>query len=191
MATVLGQVLASSDAPRGPDVKYSLRVPREWLRAGECLEFDLPRSLACARCDAGGCDACGGAGGISVRGREDPVEVVRVALSGSESAEALALGRQGFSVRVPEYGGPAREPEFPRGNLIVTLLPSDEPSPNVRRLEPLPNGDDSGSADAPVSDSAWATEAMGPAPMLAWVVLGVSSAGALGALWMLLRWLGG
>src|SRR5256885_1157700 len=77
-AKVLGRVVASQDRPRGPDVQMSVGVPAEFIRDGATLQIELPRNLACAACEGGGCDACGRAGAVSLRGRADPAETVEV-----------------------------------------------------------------------------------------------------------------
>jgi hypothetical protein len=131
-------------------VKLSLRIRPDWLTNGSTIEFDLPRHLVCARCDGGGCDVCGGSGAITVRGREEPIEIVRVTLpmrgeldaapeSGLASSGPTSVGR-GVAIRIPEYGGLADDPALGRGFLILSLLLAETPDPTVRLMEPTDPG---------------------------------------------------
>ena len=130
MPTVLGKVIAAVDAPRGPDVVYRVRVQREWLESGRTVQIQIPRNLACAQCGGGGCDACGGAGALTLRGREDPPEQLDVTLPCGEIAAAGGGG--GVTLRIPDSGGrPAADSDLPRGQLLLTVMPADKADPNV------------------------------------------------------------
>ena len=129
---VLGKVATGAQAiPRGPDVKHRIRVLAEWLETGRIIDVELPRNLACAACDGGGCDACDRSGAITLRGRDDPPEVVEVrvpamAADGSGAQRAIVL-------RIPFAGGLPRAEEafLPRGILLLTLIAANEADAGV------------------------------------------------------------
>lgn len=115
---------------------HRIRVPAGWLDEGAAIELELPRNLACAKCKGGGCDACGRSGAISLRGRNEPTEIVQVTLpKRDDSAELTASGR-GIVLRVPERGGLSDSSELPRGILMLTVMSSDAADPGVVRIEP-------------------------------------------------------
>lgn len=132
----LGKVTGAVDVPRGPDVIHRIRVAAEWLEEGALIEFELPRNMKCAACEGGGCDACERSGAISVRGRKELVEIVRVTLpkQGEGNLESTASGRS-IVLRIPERGGFSDSPELPRGLLLLSVLPADEPDPGVARIK--------------------------------------------------------
>ncbi|MBN2193786.1 MAG: hypothetical protein JW751_13300 [Polyangiaceae bacterium] len=133
MASVLGRITTSDDSPRGPDVKHKVRVVHRWLERGETIEVELPRNLACAVCDGGGCDACGGSGAVSTRGRTDPAEFVQLTLP---TVSRPSASPRPLALRIPERGGPARNGPLPRGMLILTVLSADTADPTVRKVRP-------------------------------------------------------
>ena len=111
---------------------------REWLVAGEVIELELPRNLACATCGGGGCDACGRSGAITLRRREEPAEVVEVTLPARPDDDAP--DSRGITLRIPEQGGlPAPGSDLPRGLLLLTVVPSPEPDPRIRLLRGVPS----------------------------------------------------
>jgi hypothetical protein len=126
MAEVLGRVVASDlGRPRGPDATHRIRVPRAWLKQGMEVSLDLPRHLVCAACDGGGCDTCDRSGGVTLRDRGAPADVVDVSLPQSASDEA-------FVIRLPERGGLAPTGSgLPRGHLLLRVEPSDEADASV------------------------------------------------------------
>jgi hypothetical protein len=131
----LGRVTGGLDVSRGPDVTHRVRVPSSWLDEGAIVEIELPRNLACAKCDGGGCDACERAGAITLRGREEPPEIVRVTLpKRGDSAELTASGR-GVVLRIPERGGLSDRDGSVRGLLMLTVIAGDRLDPGVVRLE--------------------------------------------------------
>ena len=131
----LARVTGPVDVPRGPDVLHRVRVPASWLDEGATLDIDLPRNLACAKCSGGGCDACGRSGAVTLRGRREPAEIVRVTLpSRGDSAELTKSGR-GVVLRIPERGGAAESEALPRGLLMLTVLAAEEPDAGVTRAE--------------------------------------------------------
>lgn len=62
----LGRVLDPRALDEGTGARGRVRfeVPAAWLDAGCRIEILLPRRLPCARCDSGGCDACGKSGAL-------------------------------------------------------------------------------------------------------------------------------
>jgi hypothetical protein len=129
VSKVLGNVLnADLDEPRGPDVVHRIHVPQSWLDRGATIEFELPRNLTCAECDGGGCDACSRAGAITLRAREDPVEVVQVTLPTPESESAP----RDVILRSPQKGGlPKTDPELPRGLMMLRVSTADSADDKV------------------------------------------------------------
>jgi hypothetical protein len=134
-AKVLARVVASTDKPRGPDAQMSVTVPESWIAEGATLEVELPRNLACAGCGGGGCDACGRAGGVSLRGKSDPKETVEVTLP-KATTDAVGASKAGaIVVRIPQKGGVAASgSELPRGNLLLTIVSGEAAASSVTRL---------------------------------------------------------
>lgn len=126
MAEVLGRVVASDlSGPRGPDATHRVRVPRAWLKQGALVELDLPRHLVCAACEGGGCDTCERSGGVTLRERGAPADVVEVLLPQAKADET-------FVIRLPERGGLAPEGSgLPRGHLLLRVEPSGEADASV------------------------------------------------------------
>jgi hypothetical protein len=126
MTGVLGRVAKSDLAvPRGPDAIHRIRVPREWLERGATVEFELPRHLSCAACDGGGCDACHRSGAVTLRGRNEPSDLVEVSLPAGARDDA-------FVIRIPERGGFAPDASLPRGLLLLRVEPcADEAGASV------------------------------------------------------------
>jgi hypothetical protein len=115
-----------------------VKVRREWLVAGEVVELELPRNLSCAACGGGGCDACGRSGAITLRSRDEPAEVVEVTLPARPSGEAP--DSRGITLRIPEQGGlPEPGSDLPRGVLLLTVVPSQEPDASIKLLRGLPS----------------------------------------------------
>jgi len=126
---VLGKITASMDRPRGPDATLQLTVPAGWIVEGATIEIELPRNLACATCEGGGCDVCERSGAVSLRGRKEPPEIVEVTLPRGESAEARVI------VRIPCRGGlPGEGTDLPRGNLLLSIEAGPEAPRGVIRL---------------------------------------------------------
>jgi hypothetical protein len=126
MAGVLGRVVASDlGGPRGPDATHRIRVPRGWLKEGAVIELDLPRHLVCAACDGGGCDVCERSGGVTLRERGEPADLVQVTLPAAEK-------HQTFVIRLPGRGGlPPAGSDLPRGNLLLRVEASAEADASV------------------------------------------------------------
>lgn len=60
----LGNVFDASELPAadGPVGRLTVDVLQEWLEVGDAIEIVVPSRVACARCEGGGCDACGRSG---------------------------------------------------------------------------------------------------------------------------------
>ena len=117
---------------------HRVKVRREWLVVGEVVELELPRNLACAGCGGGGCDACGRSGAITLRQRDEPAEMVEVTLPARPSDDLP--DSRGITLRIPELGGlPPPDSELPRGVLLLTVIPSAEPDPNIKPLRGVPS----------------------------------------------------
>ncbi len=136
----LARVTGGLDAPRGLDVKHRVRVPSSWLDEGASLEFELPRNLACAKCDGGGCDLCGRSGAVTLRTRSELPEIVQITLPRrGDSAQLLASGR-GVMLRIPERGGLPPEDGMPRGHLMLSVIAGDVCDEGVSRVDALAAG---------------------------------------------------
>jgi hypothetical protein len=115
-----------------------VKIKRGWLASGEVVELELPRNLACASCGGGGCDSCGRSGAITLRKKNEPAEVVEITLP-ARGADSLPDAR-GITLRIPEQGGlPEAGSDLPRGLLLLTVIPSQESDPSVKRLRGLPS----------------------------------------------------
>lgn len=89
----LGQVLdpRALDEGTGARGRVCVEVPTAWLTAGCRIEILAPRRLACARCDGGGCDACGKSGALRAPDAEASRRL-EITLPGTQSpAVALRL----------------------------------------------------------------------------------------------------
>jgi hypothetical protein len=130
VAAVLGRVTGAADLPRGPDAKYGIRVPRDWIDSGATIEVRLPRHLECASCGGGGCDACGGSGALTLRDRGVAAEAIQVTLPQGGPVSGVTL-------RIPDAGGhPGSGSDLPRGLLLLSVLPGAQPAENVRLWRP-------------------------------------------------------
>jgi hypothetical protein len=122
------------DVPRGPDVIHRIRVPRAWLEAGDMVELELPRNLTCAACEGGGCDTCERAGAISLRGRQEPPEILSVTLPKRQPDVDREL--RAVVIRIPEQGGlpPEQGEILPRGLLLLRVEPAAVADRGVTRV---------------------------------------------------------
>ncbi len=117
-------------------MRFRVKVQKDWLDEAATVELELPRNLECAKCDGGGCDRCERSGAISLRGRKEPAELLRITLPRRElNLETTGSGRS-VVVRVPGRGGLPEDEALPRGILMLQLVPSDVSSPGVNRVEP-------------------------------------------------------
>lgn len=109
---------------------HRITVPSGWLGCGATLCVKLPRTLACALCEGGGCDACERAGAVSLRlPSAEPVEV-RVVLP-DQNASTGAPPRV-VVLRIPNQGGPPAENEdLPHGHLLLRVQPGAAADPSV------------------------------------------------------------
>ena len=119
MATPLGSVLERDELTTGPHGRLTVDVLDAWLPPGTVLEVVVPGRLACARCEGGGCDACGKSGAIRLAGDEQE-RSLRITLS--ESARRVRLVRP-----LGEDAG--------LDQLVVELRPAAVPSDFCRRAQ--------------------------------------------------------
>jgi hypothetical protein len=119
----LARVTGNLDAPRGPDVKFTVSVDRSWF--GQAVLIALPRILNCARCEGGGCDECERGGALSLRQRGAKAEELRVILPSLPDPE------MDVCLRIPGEGGHSTDAELGRGHLCLTVRPSEESSAEV------------------------------------------------------------
>jgi hypothetical protein len=87
----LGRVLdpRALDEGKGPRGRVQITVPAAWLTSGCRVEILVPRRLPCARCDGGGCDACGKSGVLRAPDAEADRRL-EITLPGTHN-EAVAL----------------------------------------------------------------------------------------------------
>lgn len=125
----LGQVLdpRALDEGTGARGRVCVEVPTDWLAAGCRIAIVAPRRLPCARCDGGGCDACGKSGVLRAPDAADDRRL-EITLPGTHHA-AVAL-----RLSDPFGGGLVEQ-------LIVEIRPGIA-SPCVTRIpDPLPPPD--------------------------------------------------
>ena len=120
----LGRLLdpRALDEGAGPRGRVQITVPAAWLTDGCRIEILAPRRLPCARCDAGGCDACGKSGVV----RAPDLEASRrleITLPGTPG-EAVAL-------RLADPFGPGLIDQ------LIVEIRAGEASPGVTRLPEL------------------------------------------------------
>ncbi len=121
----LGKLLDKEalDNDGGGRARASISVPPRWCDDSALVEVTLPRTLVCARCEGGGCDACGRSGAL--RGpKHERARRVRVRLPQN-------LG-DGVAMRIADPFGRGA----PITQLWIEVRPADSPSPTVRRLTP-------------------------------------------------------
>ena len=70
-----------------------VEVPAAWLREGGPIRVRVPRRLACARCDGGGCDGCSRSGVLRAP-EDEPSRLVEATLPATTAgAAALRIAR--------------------------------------------------------------------------------------------------
>ncbi|MFT3767051.1 MAG: hypothetical protein QM820_16255 [Minicystis sp.] len=129
MAEPLGKVTdrEALDACDRGWARLRVEVEAAWLSEGAELEITAPGRLPCARCDGGGCDACGRSGVL--RAPEDTAaRVIEV------SVPAQQEGSEGVALRIPDPFGV----DHAIGQLHVELRAAASASPSVRRIEAEP-----------------------------------------------------
>ncbi|EYF08138.1 hypothetical protein [Chondromyces apiculatus] len=125
----LGQILDTGalDTAEGARGRLRVTVPAGWEGEAADLEITAPARVTCARCEGGGCDACGRSGAL--RTPDDPAErVLRVRLPAH-------LGG-GVVLRLVRPFGETS----PIEQLHLELIPGPVPSQEMVRLpdpEPL------------------------------------------------------
>jgi len=121
----LGRVLSPEalDAAEGGRARLAIEVPGDWLTDPCELIVVVPRRLACARCDGGGCDGCDRSGALRAP-EDDDARTVCLRL------DQLAAG---VAIRVATPFAP----ETQIAQLIVEIRTGARPSPGVtRRVAP-------------------------------------------------------
>ncbi len=128
----LGRLLdpRALDEGAGPRGRVQITVPAAWLEGGCRIEILTPRRLPCARCDGGGCDACGKSGVLRAPD-DEAARRLEITLPGTQN-EAVAL-------RLADPFGPGVVDQLivevrvgaPSAGvtLLVDDLPADEPEP--------------------------------------------------------------
>ena len=139
MSQTLGRIVAERDSESGPDVLLDIVVEREWLRDAKTIEIDLPRHLCCAACQGAGCDICAQSGAITVRGRSELGETVRVTLP-QQTADSsdCADSTRTCTLKVPGYGGlpDPNSSVTTRGRLLLRINSNGPISSCVRTILP-------------------------------------------------------
>lgn len=123
----LGRVLDPTqlDACDRGRARHRIEVPATWLSEKAELELTVPVLLACARCDGGGCGACGCSGALRAPA-DEATRTLRISVPPQPE-------RQTFALRIPAPFGP----EHPIAQLFVEVrgrCPAASASPGVRRL---------------------------------------------------------
>jgi hypothetical protein len=121
---LLGKVTGDHLSSGGPDALLDIHVERRWLREGRAIEIDLPRHLVCAACEGAGCGVCGQSGAITVRGRTEPPEVVRVTLPRQDwESDLVPESQHSIVLRIQGRGGLPDGNEWPsqRGRLLLRV----------------------------------------------------------------------
>jgi hypothetical protein len=158
-ANELGQVVdpAALNEAGGPRGKLAVEVPAAWLASRGALEVTLPRRLACARCDGGGCDGCLRAGAVTAPAGVAPT-CVRIELPGDGHDVALRIAH----------------PEGPEGwlaQLILEVRRGEFASPGVTRVTPQP-----------AEPSLARVAATGTRPALTWKAVAIAALAAAAAI---------
>lgn len=105
----------------GPRARHAIVVPAAWASAGAELSVTVPRRLACARCEGGGCDACARAGALRLPDDEGE-RTIRVHLPAGSAAGAV--------LRIVRPFGEASAVT----QLLLAIEPGDAPSAGVARV---------------------------------------------------------
>ncbi|MFO0553875.1 MAG: hypothetical protein U0271_36165 [Polyangiaceae bacterium] len=123
----LGRVADPSAFDREGLVTARVRVgvPVSWALA--TLDITLPKLLACAACDGGGCDRCQRSGAL----RSSGVVVIRVQLP-AELARGVVL-------RVPDPFTSSDDTPVRVDVLLVEVVPAEVPAASCRRVEVAPS----------------------------------------------------
>jgi hypothetical protein len=137
---ILGKVTGHGDEQSGPDVLLDLVVERDWLREAKTLDIELPRHLCCASCKGAGCNICGQSGALTLRGRAELGEIVRVTLPQQDPDSVSSTdSTRVLTIKVPGYGG-LPEPNSSaglRGRLLIRISTSGPVSSCIRAVAPI------------------------------------------------------
>jgi hypothetical protein len=95
---------------------HRIEVPDAWFEEGAHIEVQLPQRVVCARCEGGGCDACGRAGAITLFSSGEEPLCVRVGLPKGSVDGTVVL-------RIPEGGAPYRPPGGASAKVALDTAP--------------------------------------------------------------------
>jgi hypothetical protein len=109
------------DAGTGPRGKLAIDVPETWLAEGAIVDVVVPKRVACARCDGGGCDGCGRSGAIRLA-EDDTQRTLRLHLTASPA--------EGCLLRVAQPLGEDAGLE----QLVIHVRRADQASPSCQRV---------------------------------------------------------
>jgi hypothetical protein len=108
------------DRAEGARGRLVVEVPDAWLAGGDTIEVVVPPRVACARCDGGGCDACGRSGALRLP-EDEAARTLRLSLPTTAEASIVRLVRP-------------LGPDAGLEQLWLELRAADEASPFCRRL---------------------------------------------------------
>jgi hypothetical protein len=122
----LGRVIDPEELDRssGDRARLELEVPEAWLEQGAEIELRAPERLTCARCEGGGCDACGRSGALRAPADEVTRTLRLTVPAGSDTGVALRL--------LHPFGDAGARPIE---QLIVEVRPGARASLSAVRLE--------------------------------------------------------
>lgn len=130
MGQILGKITVDEpEGPRGPDLMHRIDVPGAWFEEGAGIEIDMPRRLACARCEGGGCDVCGRAGAFVLRDPDEAPEKLQVTLPRAPENGVVIL-------KIPDAGAPLEAAALPGETTASVEAPAVTPAEGT--AEPLP-----------------------------------------------------
>jgi hypothetical protein len=109
------------DAGTGPRGKLTIDVPETWLAEGAIIDVVVPKRVACARCDGGGCDGCTRSGAIRLA-EDDTRRMLRLHLGASPA--------EGCLLRVAQPLGEDAGLE----QLVIQVRRAAEASPSCQRV---------------------------------------------------------
>ncbi|MCC6527849.1 MAG: hypothetical protein IT373_34710 [Polyangiaceae bacterium] len=132
---------AALDEAPGPRGRLRVTVPESWLATPCELEIRVPARLACARCDGGGCDACGRSGAVRALAATEPEpapepEADEPAPEPAPEPEPARTDHR-VTVQLPGGGRPVAvrlvSPFGPDGvaQLLIEVVRGATPSPSV------------------------------------------------------------
>ncbi|CAN5679145.1 hypothetical protein BH11MYX4_BH11MYX4_30080 [soil metagenome] len=126
----LGRLLDPEELDRrgGATGRLTVDVLEAWLESGDAVEIIVPQRLACARCEGGGCDACGRSGAFRLT-FDEAARTLQLTLP----APRAGPGRSVVRLARPFGAGAGVE------QLWVELRASAQASPFCRQLPRAPS----------------------------------------------------